>query len=610
MKRALRRGARLAGVVSLGLAWCAQAQVQLPAVPFSMVTPAEADAARGDVTRTRLTLVFPAGLPAVGSFEVFHLVPERRAHPGAPAWRLVERVRPDPTRGIATLAGVPGDDAVVVIVSASGGYHLDGLFRWPGSDSVRRVAFERRRTLRGTMPEGVGSAASIVWLDRTSGVSAGVWPQCRALNARQWECVGVPWGESGVVIVEGTTPLQFGVVAASGETALTIQPVLLSSAPWCRWVDVVLSDAPWLPLDDVAIVPRRPLRAGATRTVPVLDARARVAPVGPAAFWVCGPSDHDALLFEVRGAALVTRFVDAVELALGPSEIRHQVEMEAALSVSGVVVDAAGRPAASTEILVSEILDSDERPGSDARGEGERRRLVAETSSTADGRFEVGGLARRRYELAAVHPSLGRAVLVVSPSARPLVVTLVAARRVRGRVLRDGSPAARVPVVALPELGDVQVSADRLDHYAPPILTAADGRFELTLPSAARRVAELRIGREDSGIVRVRLPLGDPTPAVLDLGDIALPGVIRLHIAVAGGSGCDPYAAGPFGRAALTIVRGDLELAGTFLFRLPEPGRWLLGVRCGRREAAVSPPFVDVEVGESELYREVVVIER
>lgn len=556
-------------------------------LPFAIdVAPVTARSARAgpDVV---LTVVLPLG--DAGATEILHLI---RSENRAVTWRLAARTKVETSAVQVALAGRPGEESVLVFKSALGGYTLEGPFRWPREPGVKPVESQRRRTLRGRLAIERPAATQILWLSHDGATAWDEWPRCLALPEEWWECVGVPWNESGVVVFSAAGEIRFGVAPASPAAAPSIQQIALRRASWCRLVRLLLATAPAESLDPVSIAAQQVAVSRGARVFDAIDKRISIETLRPGRYWICGPSEAVDAELNIRGRQFADVRVKFDGWQAGPVEVVHDVWVEPPIRLTGRVTDARGRPAPSAHVLVSERVRRPEDERAVPTKPTMKYRLVAETRADAAGEFEVFGLAAQPYEFVAMHETLGRTSTLLTPSGRPIELRLIPSKRVRGRVVRNGQPMSNVLVARVPELAGYVGSSDPLRQMSLSQLTGPDGRFELALPPEGR--GELRIGSERAGVRRIPLAPVEQLPSVLDLGDIELQSSITVLVTAPGGEGCQLHAVGPFGQVGLTVVRGAPAADGSQILRLPEPGRWALSLVCGRRELLVQPPMIDV----------------
>lgn len=534
-----------------------------------------------------LTVILPRGDARVT--EIIHLV---RSQSRAATWRLAARTKVETSAIHVTVAGHSGEESVLVFNTALGGYVLEGPFHWPRERGVKAVESQRRRTLRGRLAIEAPAAEQVLWLNQEGAVAWDEWPRCLALPERWWECVGVPWGEPGVVVLSGAGEIRFGVAHAAPVVAPSIQPIVLGRAAWCRLVRLLLATAPSESLDAVSIAARRVAMLRGARVFHVVDERISIETLQTGRYWICGSSETTDAELDIRGRQFAGVRLKFDGWQTGPVELAHDVWLDPPIRLIGRVVDARGRPAPRAQVLVSERARSQADDQPTAMKPTTEYRLVVETTADEVGEFEVFGLTAQPYEFVAMHETLGRASAVLTPHGRPIELRLIASKRVRGRVVRNGQPMPNVLVARVPELVDYVRSSDPLRQMSLSQLTGLDGRFDLALPPDGR--GELRIGSDRAGVLRIPLAPVEQLPPVLDLGDIEVRSSIAVRVAVLGGDACQLHAVGPFGRAGLSVVQGAPAVDGSQILRLPEPGRWALTLVCGSRELYVQPPMIDV----------------
>ena len=172
------------------------------------------------------------------------------------------------------------------------------------------------------------------------------------------------------------------------------------------------------------------------------------------------------------GALTVTEEFDGalrerVELASGEAVLDLVLELDLGGAIGGRVVDPEGEPVASMLVWLH-ALGHEERP--------------VNVVTSADGRFELRGLARGAYQLSAYATGIGAAGedppfedvrgLRVETGRTDLEIELCRIEPTRGVVLApDGSPAARACVMAF----------DALEKMLDLSYTDLDGRFALGL---------------------------------------------------------------------------------------------------------------------------------
>jgi hypothetical protein len=581
---------------------------QAQAVPFAPFTCAPIRPAAG-ARDARLAPEVPVSVvlstpPGEGErFEALRLVPSGLAFP---AWRLESSAfaAREPGEPRITLSGRAGEETLLVLRrSGVAGYALEGPFFWPSRPDTKLCEFRLRRTVRGTFGGQRTERASATWLDAAGDLGGGNWPACAPMERSGWECIGVPAERSGVLLVRAE-PLIFGV-ATGGAAVAPVETIEMRRVEWGRLVEIVsrsTSDG-GMPRVEVAFLkPRESAwRRASTRVLLTADPAVTAWPLTPLSFWVAGRGPAPAGVLEIKGSGIATTRIPVGLLDQGSAEIPFVINVSDPIEVRGRVETATGTKAPATVITVSEVLEDDEQgsvPADPRRERAERLRALTEVTADEDGRFTVPGLGSETYEMLAVHGAFGRTVVRLVPDGRPVVLRLSPPREVRGRVVRRGQLLAGVPVRAVPDLALIGSSRDPTAFIMPDGITGPDGRFAVALPPQG--ATELRIGREDLGMIRIRLQPVKELPLVTDVGDVELAGQVRLTVTVPGADGCDLHAAGPMETSGMSVVDAVQRSPGMRELLLPEAGKWLLTLTCGNREVMLDPPAVDIPAGMTE----------
>ena len=146
-----------------------------------------------------MELVLPAPLAdACDAWDVSAL----RVAPGTnTGWSLNWSRRVPAVNGVLNLNRTTEEAVLVVQCVGMQGYLLDGPS--PGLEvPTRRILSPiLRRTVRGPMPEGLPYGAIPSWIGSLPGVDH--WPVCSRASPADWECVGVPLDQGGVVFLSG-----------------------------------------------------------------------------------------------------------------------------------------------------------------------------------------------------------------------------------------------------------------------------------------------------------------------------------------------------------------------------------------------------------------------
>ena len=85
-----------------------------------------------------------------------------------------------------------------------------------------------------------------------------------------------------------------------------------------------------------------------------------------------------------------------------------------------------------------------------------------------------------------------------------------------------------------------------------------------------------------------------------DVGVIELLERLALFARLDGYGHCELSAAGPFGSIGVTMITAVRAGPGLYRFDVPESGRWILNLACGRQELLHDPPYVDLAPGDAE----------
>lgn len=226
------------------------------------------------------------------------------------------------------------------------------------------------------------------------------------------------------------------------------------------------------------------------------------------------------------GFAPTTDTLDPTTVARG--RWRMRVALEAGATLTGTVVDPAGRPVPGATIEIHAAGDGDSPRGSDVARYGAAHPVLSQTTgagvpSDAEGRFQLA-LAAGRWQLTASHPAYQTtaSMPLVSDGRTPgtVTITLETGRRVAGVVVdRDDRPVAGADVEARWSFGG------RVERRGK---TDGTGRFELVgLPPG--RIDVLAIGATaTSAPAPLDLSDGDPEELVLVLdNDARIDGVVQ-----------------------------------------------------------------------------------
>ncbi len=502
-------------------------------------------------------------------------------------WPLPVLVHCDIIEGDIVVSLREGVDVVVLIPAGDETYVLAGPMRWPAHPERRLVGDPRRRTI---VLSGSGVTEPPAWVDGLAQPSS--WPVCRPSGPGGWACVGVPADTGGVFVgrLDDAWVAAFVGGQPAGNSPGTVAMRRIGAGA------LVVVDG--LGDEDTcfarAVRPRASVVLAATRYATVeADERVEVETVGGGAFWVSSSeafAPGASLRVACPGGVAV---VDAVSLASAEPAVPVHVALTPVVSQRVLVQGTGGRAAAGA------MLDVFAAPARDPAADplaGKWERVVGVVADDT-GVARLERLPRGRYVIRGLHARWGSAVLEVTITGRDLAMQLRPARRLVGRVVRHGIPAAGLPVRVLPALDAIAGTPAALDHVVPPGASDEEGRFEMALPTGAPY--ELRIGEAPEAVRRIPLPAGVEGD-VIDLGIVSLTTPVTVAVSVLLPAACELGAAGPFGRTGLSIVAGVQLAAAEWRLVLPEAGPWLVSGTCGSRDLPLAPAVVDVPAGVSE----------
>jgi hypothetical protein len=481
--------------------------------------------------------------PLTAEFEVARL---RTA--GNNRWRLDDFAHAVSRDGRMVVTGEAGADTLLWLHPLGHtGYLLHGPFRWPVRSDALSIATRWRRTVRAS--SRALEDAPAVWVTAIDVRAPEPWPQCAATAARHWECVGVPLESSGVLVQ--AVPGRVAFALARGTRAGSVEEAAVAAAHWARLLIAAPNDpsAPLQP-DVLRVTARRAhvprARPQSSRLDVEADPAVHIERAGPSAYWITGNSAAGDGWIEVSGRGFATTRIPVQDLAGGSPEIPVRIAIDRAWTIAGRVTAAQGTVAKA----IVTIFRFD--PGTDDKQRA-RRIAVAEQASDDDGGFRFSDLGPERYELVAMHPTLGRGERRVEADGAFLELRLRPLSRAIGRVIRGGASIGGLPVVFVPNLVEFQTARDLTELRGGETTTDAEGRFEVALP--LRGSGEIRIGDDRRGLRRIPLGSVESLPPVVDLGTIG-PAMFRASV--------------------------------------PEPGGWLVVAICGREERAVVPALLTI----------------
>lgn len=416
-------------------------------------------------------------------------------------------------------------------------------------------------------------AAELTWIGAhdTPGV------ECRAQGGAS-ECLFVPDDASGVIVG------RFGAAPAVAFVGRGDTTGAWRETAHGRFLRVASATA--ASIEARALRLERALTRGAGTLFEVRSvAGIEIYPIDRGAFWIEGRAPG--AFIELQGSGSAPQRIPIESLAGAP-----EVPVDRRLGPGEVIEgDVRGRAGAAggTTVILSRIIEGDQRLDDESRP----RERIADVMTDDAGRFRFGSLARARYELLALHPSHGRARVIVTAPQYPRLI-LKPRARIRGRVLRNGIPAAAASVVLLPALDAIVAASNPLLLATEPVQSGLDGRFEITAPGDGDLVLAIRLGNASA-----RIELGEAAALreVVDLGDIRIEDSQAIELIVDLPQGCSLRAAGPMGTAGLSIVNAVPIGPGRWRVTPPVLGRWLFVGICGATELALDPTIVELQPG-------------
>ena len=486
--------------------------------------------------------------------------------------------------------GTAGDDVLLLMRSADRpGYLLEGPFRWPDAPATFSVSQQWRRTIRGRWSRS-GSPPP-VWLGAAEEAVPDRWPQCRWHTHDQWECVGIPFAASGVVVTMPDARVTFGI--ARGGSGTSMERVDAGMGLWGRLVIIAANASPSASVPHVSALRAQPprTRPRSIRVDAVRERRVKVEVVSPRAFWLSGSELPDGTWLEVTEPGSASARIPLIEVAEAPAELPLRISLGTGHSLHGRISRADGKAVSGVALGLYRLFDDQK----DVPEKRQTRLLVSNLVTGSDGAFRFDDLGAERFELIGLHGTLGRSEWRIEPGPEPHELVMQPRSQVVGRVVRAGAPVPAIRVTVMPAMEQLAISEDVTRLAAGEVRSGADGGFTLALPVQGR--AELRIGSEAAGVARVQLGPAESAPARIDVGPIELPVLPTLSIVLEASEGCDLMLTGPAGSAGMTLVRAVRVGPSMYEATLPEHGRWFAGARCAGRGRAVSPGLIDVSVG-------------
>jgi hypothetical protein len=481
-------------------------------------------------------------------------------------WRFVQASR------TAFVTGMPGRRSLALLrTRGRNDYFVEGPFSWPASAQHRKVENIRRRTL-------LGEAALLPLRTPIRFFPSEAGALCETAGVGRWQCIGVPADAPGVVVARR----EGGRVAWAEIPSSSTERVAASSSEWGALVRL---DAPEHSSDAPLAKLQKPGPAGGAVMVP--DPGFEFRSLAQGLIWIAGAETPAGRVVELRWGPFVGKADAAQTVAAAESGEPVPVAVAAPTTVRGTVTDSARAPVSGAVVLLC-----DAGPG--ARSDKGARSVIADTVTDAVGRYEILGLPRGDYLLRVCAGAYGcfenRADL--SGAANDFVLSPRAT--FIGRVMSPGGvPETGASALISPTIDEYMRAEDRVALIPLQVSADADGRFRIAAPARGRFVVEVRASR--GAAARRRVEVSDFSPAIVDLGDIALsqPGAFEAIVLKC-----------PSGELRLIgPVGGDSTLPQRIAFpidsqqrasvQLPESGTWLLAANCGGVARGLSPSILN-----------------
>jgi hypothetical protein len=479
-----------------------------------------------------------------------------------------------------SLSGRPG--ARVLVVARSEGqpdYLLEGPFGWPAQPQDRRIPGDKRfRTLTGQ--DALAVEASRFRLFAAEGPSDAL---CETLEKGRWQCVGVPTTGNGILQLcspDGSTG--FADVSSGHSSKVSINHVAWSAVAELAGPDGKITETPSV---EVAILRRSP--GGAGFLVPEKTLQVRQGP--PGLLFLAGSEPVADQLVQFRLLSRYAARIALTELMNGGCGEALGVSLEKAGSVFGTVSGEDHQPLAGALVALLET-DPDR---SERKSDRPVSRVLADSQTDVNGRFEFPDAPPGRYRLRGCHAAIGCAERTAVVGSEPSDLVLVPRAVFRGRVIGgNGIPEAMAMVRIIATLEHYTTTSDRLAALPMEIAAGPDGRFQIAAPSDGRYVIEARSSK--AGIARRSVELTPFSPATTDLGDLRIgtPGEFVARVAECPGGAL--ALSGPMGgeTGLPAQLRFPIGADGRADIELPEGGSWLVAAECAGVRRYVDPIFL------------------
>jgi hypothetical protein len=465
---------------------------------------------------------------------------------------------------------------VVGRIEGQSDYLVEGPFVWPAQPTERSLPGHRRfRTLTGQDALIVeGSRFRFLGADAPSDAL------CETLEKGRWQCVAVPTTVNGILQIcfpDGSTG--FADVSQGHSSTVSVKHAAWSAVVELAGPDGKISETPAV---EVTILKRGP--GGGQFLVPEKGLQVRPGPPG-ILFLAGGEPAADQLvqfLLPSRSAARIP----LTELMNGACGEAIAVNLEKAGTVFGTVSGEDRQPLAGAIVV---LLQGEPEQG-ERKPDGSLSRVLAESQTDGNGRFEFRDALPGHYRLRGCHAMVGCGEREALVGSEPSDLVLVPRAVFRGRVIAgNGIPEARATVRIIPTSEHYAATSDRLTALPMETQAGPDGRFQIAAPSDGRYVIEARSSR--TGIARRSVELTRFSPATADIGDLRVGSLGEFVARLSECAGGTLALTGPMGgeTSLPALLRFPIAADGRANVELPEGGSWIVVAECSGERRPVDP---------------------
>jgi protocatechuate 3,4-dioxygenase beta subunit len=257
-------------------------------------------------------------------------------------------------------------------------------------------------------------------------------------------------------------------------------------------------------------------------------------------------------------------------------------------TITGRVVDKTGNAVAGAKVRSGDILYSMQGAGEDQLAAFEERAGQRSAVTDKDGNFTLVGVASKRTNVMADHPTKGRSSAIEIPAGTDdppaLTLTLLGYGQITGTVTLQGKPVGGVGITATPKNGGSQVQV---------VQSAADGTF--TLANVSEGTVVLSALLQDAGpmamkstSVEVEVTAGKHTKVTLDIPV----GSVTLEVDVKPQPGAQVDAAQVFLMRGVIAIKTAKEVNDAFL------GGKAVGMKFWFGAGKPAPEFTEIVPGD------------